>query len=138
MEVLDFIEQMINDRKGTKVILATMPFRTLEEQNQVWTIGLGKMAVDAAAKANRIARTIQERIKDGFMDGLFFIPLDEAEAYVRDELRLSRARVMGEEKRQSRLEDILMEIGAARALGYDTINDYQMSRQDQEPTGTDG
>lgn len=122
---MDSVRQMIADREGTKVILATMPKREREEQDEVWTAGLGKMAVDAARTANRIAGNIVEHIAAGFMDGLFDNPLDKAEAYIRTELRLSRARVRGEEDRQTKLEDLLVAIGSARALGFATLREYQ-------------
>lgn len=124
MEAMDSVRQMIEDRKGTKAILRTMPERELAEQNEVWTAGLGKMANEAARIANKIAGTIVERIADGFMDGLFYDPLDEAEAYIRNELRLSRARVKGEEERQTKLEDLLLAVGAARALRFENLHDY--------------
>ncbi len=111
------VRELLADEVPVASVLGTMPDRSLIEQKEVWNIGLGKIAGDVARAANREAGQLIKRVAEGAISGLFFDPLDVAEAYCRAELKQSRSREEGERKRQNWLMGVLVKIGEARATG---------------------
>jgi len=118
------VRQMLQDGVSTQDVLATMPARQPDEQREVWSEGLTRMASQLVRAAKRSAHTIVQRVSQGQIVGLFYDDLDVAETYCRDELRRSRSREDGERRRQQMLMDILVYIGSARVAGASTLMGY--------------
>ena len=118
------LDEMVAAREPKQSILATMPDREPGEQIKVWAEGLTRMLSRAASEANTKVETVIEYVAGGQLHGLFYDPLDEAEAYIKTELRRSRSREEGERKRQGWLMDVLVMVGAARVAGTPTLIEY--------------
>lgn len=132
------VDQMLMDGDDRHSILKTMPDRTKEEKDRVWSEGLGVIARRITQRTNNAKDALLDRVADGAIHGLFFDPLDECEQYVKNELRRSRSREEGERKRQRWLMDVLVAIGAARAMGAANLYEYPPARNmmdDEEQTG---
>lgn len=133
------VDQMLMDGEDRHSVLKTMPDRTDEEQVRVWSEGLGVIARRITQRTNNAKDALIDRVAGGTVHGLFFDPLDECEQYVKNELRRSRSREEGERKRQRWLMDVLVAIGAARALGASNLYEYPPARrmmdEDEEQTG---
>lgn len=132
------VREMLREGVSVGSVLGTMDDRPRVEQREVWSIGLTKIAIDLARQTNRSANAIVERVTEGQVSGLFFDPLDVAEAYCRSELRNSRAREDGERKRQQWLMDVLVTIGSARQAGFGTLAEYPPATRLREAEDDEG
>jgi hypothetical protein len=118
------VRELLADGVSVQSVLGTMPERDIDEQREVWSVGLTQIAGDLARRHNRAAGRLIERVAEGQVLGLWWDPLDVAESYCRAELRRSRSREEGERKRQGWLLDVLVLIGRAREAGYATVGEH--------------